>query len=79
MRKGEALGQIWPDDEEWPADEDSAEIGLEWQLQHVAGHPLTHKDILKTDGSTDTLPLPPIAVTALRLAKREQDKARRPS
>jgi integrase len=80
MRKGEGLGQVWPEnDEEWPADEDSAEITLEWQLQHVGGHPLTHKNILKTDGSTDTLPLPPIAVTALKIAKRDQDRARHPS
>ena len=39
LRKGEALGLIWPeDDDDWPsADEDSAEIGLEWQLQRVGG------------------------------------------
>jgi integrase len=40
--------------------------------------PLTHKHNLKTDGSTDILPLPPIAVTALKLAKRNQEKARLP-
>lgn len=66
LRKGEALGLIWPDGD-WPsADEDSAVIDLEWQLQRVGGHPLTHKHRLKADGSTDTLPLPPIAITALR-------------
>jgi integrase len=32
--------------------------------------------VLKADGSTDTLPLPPICVTALRIAKRNQDAAR---
>jgi hypothetical protein len=44
LRKGEALGLIWPeDDDDWPsADEDSAEIDLEWQLQRVGGKPLTH-------------------------------------
>jgi integrase len=30
----------------------------------------------EADGSTDTLPLPPICVTALRIAKRNQDAAR---
>jgi hypothetical protein len=53
-----------------------AVIDLEWQLQRVGGHPLTHKQVLKADGSTDTLPLPPICVTALRIAKRNHDAAR---
>src|SRR5690348_6592151 len=43
----------------------------------VGGRPLTHKQVLKADGSTDTLPLPPICATALRIAKRNQDAARR--
>jgi integrase len=78
LRKGEALGLIWPEDDgDWPdAAEDTAEIALEWQLQRVGGKPLTHKQQLKADGSTDTLPLPPIAVTALRLARQNQQKAR---
>jgi integrase len=77
LRKGEALGLIWPEDDgEWPRDDDSAEIALEWQVQHVGGYGLTHKQRLKADGSTDILPLPPIGVAALRLAKRNQDKAR---
>jgi integrase len=75
LRKGEALGLIEPDDD-WCTDEDIAVIDLEWQLQRVGGHPLTHKQVLKADGSTDTLPLPPICVTALRIAKRNQDQAR---
>jgi len=75
LRKGEALELIDPDDG-WRTDEDSAVIDLEWQLQRVGGHPLTHKQVLKADGSTDTLPLPPICVTALRIAKRNQDQAR---
>ena len=82
LRKGEALGLIWPeDDDAWPAaGDDGAELPLEWQLQRVGGHPLTHKHQLKADGSTDTLPrpLPPIVVTALRIARRNQDKARQP-
>ena len=75
LRKGEALGLIEPDDD-WRTDEDRAVIDLEWQLKRVGGHPLTHKQVLKADGSTDTLPLPPICVTALRIAKRNQDQAR---
>jgi hypothetical protein len=39
-------------------------------------HPLTHKQVLKADGSTDALPLPPICVTALRIAKQNRDAAR---
>jgi integrase len=79
LRKGEALGLIWPEDvDDWlsPDGEDIAEISLEWQLQRVSGHPLTHKQQLKTDGSTDVLPLPHIALTALKIAKRHQDQAR---
>jgi integrase len=76
LRKGEALGLIEPDDGWQTGDEDTALIDLEWQLQRVGGHPLTHKQVLKADGSTDTLPLPPIAVTALRIAKRGQDAMR---
>jgi hypothetical protein len=77
LRKGEALGLIWPEDVgEWPRDDDSAEIALEWQVQHVASNGLTHKQRLKADGSTDILPLPPIGVAALLLAKRRQDNTR---
>jgi integrase len=50
--------------------------GSSGQLQRVGGHPLTHKQVLKADGSTDTLPLPPTCVTALRIASRNQDAAR---
>jgi integrase len=75
LRRGEALGLIEPDDD-WRTDEDGAVIDLEWQLQRVGGHPLTHKQVLKADGSTDTLPLPPICVTALRIARCNQDQAR---
>jgi integrase len=52
------------------------EVDLVWQLQCVGGHPLKHKEVLKGDGSTDTLPLPPICLTALKLATRNQDQAR---
>jgi integrase len=74
LRKGEALGLIEPYD--GFTDEDTAVIDPEWQLQRVGGHPLTHKQVLKANGSTDTLPLPPIGVTALRIARRNQDQAR---
>ena len=73
LRKGEALGLI---ERSRHTDEDTAVIDLAWQLQRVGGHPLTHKQVLKADGSTDTLPLPPICVTALRIANRNQDAAR---
>ena len=79
LRKGEALGLIWPEDDDWPSDESNAEIELEWQLQRVGGKPLTHKYTLKADGSMDILPLPPIAVTALKIARRNQERARTPA
>jgi integrase len=71
LRKGEALGLTWE-----TVDQDTETIGLEWQLQRVGGHPLTHKHQLKADGSTDTLPVPPICLTALELQRRRQDNAR---
>ena len=40
LRNGEALGLI---DDGGTIDEDAEEIDLEWQLQRVGGHPLTHK------------------------------------
>ena len=54
------------------------EVGAVGQGLGVLGtqDPLTHKQVLKADGSTDTLPLPPIAVTALRIAKRNQNAMR---
>src|SRR5260370_11031920 len=57
LRKGEALGLTWE-----TIDQDTETIGLEWQLQRVGGHPLTHKQQLKADGSTDALPVPPICL-----------------
>lgn len=71
LRKGEALGLI---DESIYAD--SGEIDLGWQLQRVGGHPLTHKEKLKTDGSADTLPLPGICVTALKIAQAHREHGR---
>lgn len=68
IRRGEGLGLIADS-----VDETKAEIGLEWQLGRVGGHPLTHKQQLKTDGSVETLPVPPIVLTALRMARERQD------
>jgi integrase len=70
MRKGEALGLIWPS-----IDLGKGEVSLEWQLQRV-GRRLIHKQRLKADGSTDVLPLPTICVTALQLRKHDQDNER---
>ena len=36
------------------------------------GHPLSHKRVLKADGSVDTLPLPPIAFAAVRITRQIQ-------
>lgn len=56
--------------------ESAEEIGLEWQLGRVGGHPLTHKHQLKTDGSIETLPVPPIVLAALRIARTMQAERR---
>jgi integrase len=74
LRRGEAIGLVWDS-----VDEDAEEIGLEWQLGRVGGHPLTHKHQLKADGSVETLPLPPIVLAALQIARINQDAARRES
>lgn len=71
LRRGEALGLIWES-----VDEAARLISLEWQLVTVSGQPLKHKQQLKTDGSTDILPLPPICLPALEIARQNQDKAR---
>jgi integrase len=68
LRRGEGLGLVDGD----TIDEENEELGLEWQLGRVGGHPLTHKRQLKADGSVETLPLPPIAPAAVRLTRRLQ-------
>ena len=70
LRKGEALGLTWP-----TVDLEAAEVSLEWQLQRV-GRELIHKRRTKTDGSTDTLPLPAICLAALQLQRELQDGMR---
>jgi hypothetical protein len=72
LRRGEGLGLV--DDD--TINEESEEIGLEWQLGRAGGYPLTHKRQLKTDGSVETLPLPPIALTALRITRQFQASRR---
>jgi integrase len=69
LRRGEGLGLV--DDDE-TIDEAAGEVGLEWQLGRVGGYPLTHKRVLKADGSVDTLPLPPIALAAVRITRQLQ-------
>lgn len=73
MRRGEAMGLV---DDDNTIDETAEEIGLEWQLGRVGGYPLTHKHQLKADGSVETLPLPPIVLAALRIARKMQAERR---
>ena len=73
LRRGEGLGLVDDDD---TINEEAEEIGLEWQLGRVGGHPLTHKRQLKTDGSVETLPLPPIVLTAVRITRQFQASRR---
>jgi integrase len=70
LRKGEAQGLVWPS-----VDLGNAEVSLEWQVQRV-GRQLIHKQHLKTDGSTDVLPLPDICLAALKLQRQAQDRMR---
>jgi integrase len=69
LRRGEGLGLVDDDD---TINDEAEEIGLEWQLGQVGGHPLTHKRQLKADGSVETLPLPPIALAAVRITRQLQ-------
>jgi integrase len=73
LRRGEAMGLV---DDDNTIDESTEEIGLEWQLGRVGGHPLTHKHQLKADGSAETLPLPPIVLAALKIARKMQSERR---
>lgn len=76
LRKGEVLGLIDSGDNWRTGEDDTALIDLEWQLQRVGGQPLKHKQVLKADGSTETMPVPPICATALRIARKNRDEAR---
>jgi hypothetical protein len=57
-------------------DEAAEEIGLEWQSGRVGGHPLTHKHQVKANGCVETLPLPPIVLAALKIARKMQAERR---
>jgi len=70
LRKGEAQGLIWS-----AIDLDGAQVSLEWQVQRV-GRQLIHKHQLKSDGSTDVLPLPGICLSALKIQREAQDRMR---
>jgi integrase len=70
LRKGEAQGLIWS-----AIDLDDAQVSLEWQVQRV-GRQLIHKHQLKSDGSTDVLPLPGICLSALKIQREAQDRIR---
>jgi integrase len=70
LRKGEAQGLIWP-----AIDLDNAQVSLEWQVQRV-GRQLIHKQQLKSDGSTDVLPLPDICLSALKIQREAQERMR---
>jgi integrase len=69
LRRGEAMGLV---DDDSVIDEAAEEISLEWQLVLPPGYPLRHKQELKTDGSVETLPVPPIVLSALKLARQHQ-------
>jgi integrase len=70
LRKGEAQGLIWS-----AIDLDDAQVSLEWQVQRI-GRQLIHKHQLKSDGSTDVLPLPGICLSALKIQREAQDRIR---
>jgi integrase len=70
LRKGEAQGLVWP-----AIDLDGAQVSLEWQVQRV-GRQLIHKHQLKSDGSTDMLPLPGICLSALKIQRQAHDRMR---
>ena len=69
FRRGEVLGLCWRD-----VDLDAGQITVGYQLQRI-GRRLVHGET-KTEGSTATLPLPQICVTALRLRRTAQKAAR---
>jgi integrase len=68
LRKGEVLGLVWND-----VDFTKSELDIAHQLQRVRGT-LYHRET-KTEDSDDTLPLPPICVTALMERKAVQQRA----
>jgi integrase len=71
FRRGEVLGLI-----EESIDEAEMLIGPEWQLVVVSGQPMKHKQQLKTDGSTDVLPIPPMCIPVIGIARDNRAKMR---
>jgi integrase len=69
MRKGEVLGLRWG-----AVDFDHRELIVDHQLQRVRRQLLYRET--KTEASDDSLPLPDIACTALRLRSSQQESAR---
>ncbi|WP_436772200.1 site-specific integrase [Yinghuangia sp. YIM S09857] len=69
LRRGEVLGLTWD-----LVDLDAGELTPERQLQRAGGE-LLHRET-KTESSEATLPLPDICVTALKLRREEQQRAK---
>lgn len=69
MRKGEVLGL--PED---AVDEIEQALDIAYQLQRVGGK-LLHRET-KTASSDETLPMPPIAATAVRLRRKQREADR---
>ena len=67
LRRGEVLGLAW-------ADVDQAELYIGWQVERVAGELLRRRT--KTQASDAPLPLPDIALTALKERREQQDRWR---
>ncbi|MGV9313431.1 site-specific integrase [Streptomyces sp. NPDC003691] len=72
LRRGEVLGLTWSN-----IDLDAGEVTVEKQLQRIRRR-LVHDDA-KTESSVATLPVPEIAVTALRLRQQVQAATRQAS
>lgn len=72
LRRGEVLGLTWPS-----IDVEGAEVEIGWQLQRIHGE-LIHKKRVKTEDSDadDTVPMPDICTSALKLRSEEQNAAR---
>lgn len=69
LRKGEVLGLSWDD-----VDLDKAELTIGWQLQRIGKQLLRRQT--KTEESDDTLPLPDVCITALKIVREWQEAAK---
>lgn len=70
LRRGEVLGLTWD-----AVDLDAGELHVSRQLQRASGS-LLHRET-KTEDSDDYLPLPGLCVSALRLRRQQQERARK--